>query len=172
MFCPIDDPLDDLTALDGDAEDRHLRLLYRDELRHAAGRNVAVHAHVRAGERHAYRLETTWLPTYEVPAIRGCVAVYLVSVTVSCWNLVRGQPGGLQPVRMPLARPHVGVHGDVAPGGVPEFVPVQQPQVPVFRVTVQRRQVIQRIIDRAEHGEFVLDGRGDGEAGTATPCPC
>ena len=68
VFCPIDDPLDDLAALDGDAEDRHLRLLYRDELRHAVGRNVAVHAHVRAGERHAYRLETTWLPTYEVPA--------------------------------------------------------------------------------------------------------
>ena len=68
MFCPIDDPLDDLAALDGDAEDRQLRLLYRDELRHAVGRNVAVHAHVRAGERHAYRLETTWLPTYEVPA--------------------------------------------------------------------------------------------------------
>ena len=68
VFCPIDDPLDDLAALDGDAEDRHLRLLYRDELRHAVGRNVAAHAHVRAGERHAYRLETTWLPTYEVPA--------------------------------------------------------------------------------------------------------
>ena len=68
VFCPIDDPLDDLAALDGDAEDRQLRLLYRDELRHAVGRNVAVHAHVRAGERHAYRLETTWLPTYEVPA--------------------------------------------------------------------------------------------------------
>jgi len=68
VFCPIDDPLDDLAAPDGDAEDRHLRLLYRDELRHAVGRNVAVHAHVRPGERHAYRLETTWLPAYEVAA--------------------------------------------------------------------------------------------------------
>jgi Helicase conserved C-terminal domain len=68
VFCPIDDPLDDLAAVDGSPEDRHLRLLYRDELRHAIGRNTAVHAHVRPGERHAYRLETTWLPTYEVPA--------------------------------------------------------------------------------------------------------
>jgi len=68
VFCPIDDPLDDLAAADASPEDRHLRLLYRDELRHAVGRNVAVHAHVRLGERHAYRLETTWLPTYEVPA--------------------------------------------------------------------------------------------------------
>ncbi len=56
---PVRYQLDDLAALDGDAEDRQLRLLYRDELRHAVGRNVAVHAHVRVGERHAYRLETT-----------------------------------------------------------------------------------------------------------------
>ncbi|MGH7735368.1 MAG: hypothetical protein ACREOE_17175, partial [Gemmatimonadales bacterium] len=41
VFCPVDDPLDDLAALDGSPEDRHLRLLYRDELRHAIGRNVA-----------------------------------------------------------------------------------------------------------------------------------
>ena len=68
VFCPIDDPLDDHAGLDGSPEDRHLRLLYRDELRHAVGRNVAVHAHVRPGERHAYRLETTWLPAYEVAA--------------------------------------------------------------------------------------------------------
>ena len=68
VFCPIDDPLDDHAGLDGSPEDRHLRLLYRNELRHAVGRNVAVHAHVRPGERHAYRLETTWLPAYEVPA--------------------------------------------------------------------------------------------------------
>ncbi len=68
VFCPIDDPLDDHAGLDGSPEDRHLRLLYRDELRHSVGRNVAVHAHVRPGERHAYRLETTWLPTYEVAA--------------------------------------------------------------------------------------------------------
>ncbi|HUZ52499.1 MAG TPA: DISARM system helicase DrmA [Streptosporangiaceae bacterium] len=68
VFCPIDDPLDDLAALDADPEDRHLRLLYRNTLRHAVGRNVAVHAAVRAGERRAYRLETNWLPTYDVPA--------------------------------------------------------------------------------------------------------
>jgi hypothetical protein len=68
VFCPIDDPLDDVAAVDADPEERHLRLLYRNELRHAIGRNVAVHAHVRRGERHAFRLETTWLPRYEVPA--------------------------------------------------------------------------------------------------------
>ena len=68
VFCPIDDPLDDVVAQDADPEERHLRLLYRDTLRHAVGRNVAVHAFVRAGDRCAYRLETTWLPAYEVPA--------------------------------------------------------------------------------------------------------
>ena len=67
-FCPIDDPLEYLAALAGDPEERHLRLLYRNELRHAVGRNVAAHAHVRDGERKAHRLETTWLPVYDVPA--------------------------------------------------------------------------------------------------------
>jgi Helicase conserved C-terminal domain len=68
VFCAIDDPLEDLAAQDTDPEERHLRLLYRNELRHAVGRNVAAHAYVRDGERRAFRLETTWLPTYDVPA--------------------------------------------------------------------------------------------------------
>jgi hypothetical protein len=69
VFCPIDDPLDDQAAAPyDDVEERQLRLLYRNQLQHTAGRNVAVHAHFRAGERCAYRLETTWLPSYEVPA--------------------------------------------------------------------------------------------------------
>jgi hypothetical protein len=67
-FCPIDDPLEDTAAPDSDPEDRQLRLLYRNQLRHAVGRNVAVHAEIRGGERCAYRLETTWLPAYEVSA--------------------------------------------------------------------------------------------------------
>ena len=71
VFCPIGDPLEDsadAATSGGDAEDRRLRLLYRDQLQHAVGRNVAVHASVRGGERCAFRLETTWLPVYEVPA--------------------------------------------------------------------------------------------------------
>jgi hypothetical protein len=68
VFCPIDDPLEDSAPLDSDPEDRHLRLLYRNQLRHAVGRNVAVHAEARDGERCAHRLETTWLPWYEAPA--------------------------------------------------------------------------------------------------------
>ncbi|MFG3281078.1 DISARM system helicase DrmA [Streptomyces sp. NPDC048111] len=69
VFLPVDDPL---TAGVGkgaaaeDAEERRLRLLYRDSLRHAVGRNVAVQAEVRSGERRAYRIETTWLPEYDV----------------------------------------------------------------------------------------------------------
>jgi hypothetical protein len=65
VFCPIDDP--DETDFYGDAEDKHLRLLYRDALKHAAGRNVATHASVRLGDRKAYKIETEWLPVYEVP---------------------------------------------------------------------------------------------------------
>src|SRR5215470_6308262 len=37
-------------------------------LKFAAGQNVAVHAHTEPAARRAYRLETTWLPTYDVPA--------------------------------------------------------------------------------------------------------
>ncbi|MBT2400387.1 DISARM system helicase DrmA [Streptomyces sp. ISL-100] len=69
VFLPVDDPLTagvGTGAAAEDAEERRLRLLYRDSLRHAIGRNVAVHAAVRRGERRAYRLATTWLPEYDV----------------------------------------------------------------------------------------------------------
>ncbi|MCX4092083.1 DISARM system helicase DrmA [Nocardia sp. alder85J] len=68
IFLPIDDPEDGLKAVEGDLEELHLRLLYRSERRYAAGRNIAVHADVRADERRAHRLTTTWVPTYDVPA--------------------------------------------------------------------------------------------------------
>jgi len=106
VFCPIDDPLEDFAALDRDTEDRHLRLLYRDELQHAVGRNVAVHAHVRAGERHAYRLETTWLPTYEVPATIAPSAEpgsYLAEAELSMDELATMAPGRLAAGLGPLA---------------------------------------------------------------------
>lgn len=68
IFLPINDPLDGVTAPGTDPEEAHLRLLYREQRRYASGRNVAVHAEVRPGERRAHRLVTTWLPAYEVPA--------------------------------------------------------------------------------------------------------
>ncbi|MER7165308.1 DISARM system helicase DrmA [Micromonospora sp. NPDC000207] len=68
VFLPIDDPLDGVKGLSDDQEETHLRLLYRAQRRYAAGRNVAVHPWVRDGERCAYKLFTTWLPTYNVPA--------------------------------------------------------------------------------------------------------
>ncbi|MFE2567079.1 DISARM system helicase DrmA [Streptomyces mirabilis] len=70
IFLPVDDPLDLANRGNApeDSEDRRLRLLYRDSLSHAKGRNVAVHAHVRDGERNAHRLTTTWLPEYDVRA--------------------------------------------------------------------------------------------------------
>jgi hypothetical protein len=67
VFLPIDDALEDLAEADADPEDRHLRLLYRDQLRYAVGRNVAVRAEVRDGERRAHVVRTTWLPTFDVP---------------------------------------------------------------------------------------------------------
>lgn len=58
VFLPIDDPADDLEGVSDDREETHLRLLYRGHRRYAAGRNVAVHPHVREGERRAVKLET------------------------------------------------------------------------------------------------------------------
>lgn len=70
VFLPIDDPLlpGNARRAPEDPEERRLRLLYRDQLRHAVGRNVAVHSEVRKGERRAYELVTTWLPAYDVAA--------------------------------------------------------------------------------------------------------
>ncbi|OBQ53931.1 helicase [Streptomyces sp. H-KF8] len=70
VFLPVDDPLDPGNGSHApeDPEERRLRLLYRDHLSHAKGRNVAVHAHVRDGERNAHRLTTVWLPEYDVRA--------------------------------------------------------------------------------------------------------
>lgn len=67
VFHPIDDPVDSSESTE-DGEEAHLRLLYRNQLQYAAGHNVAVHPHIEPGARRAHRLETTWLPTYNVPA--------------------------------------------------------------------------------------------------------
>ena len=68
IFSPLSDPVEDASVLAGqDFEDRHLALLFRNSLEHASGRNVAVTAEVRPGERKAWKLTTTWLPTYDVP---------------------------------------------------------------------------------------------------------
>lgn len=68
VFHPIDDPLVDDQPVH-DAEEAHLRLLYRNQLQYATGHNVAVHPHVPdPARRRANKLETTWLPTHNVPA--------------------------------------------------------------------------------------------------------
>ncbi|MUL42055.1 helicase [Streptomonospora sp. PA3] len=77
VFLPVDDPLDPDSAASTDSgapegavssEELHLRLLYRDRLSYAQGRNVAVREDADPELRRARRLETTWLPSYEVPA--------------------------------------------------------------------------------------------------------
>jgi hypothetical protein len=68
VFLPVDDPLADREPPTSDDEELHLRLLYRHQLSHATGRNVAVHTDRRDGDRRAWRLTTTWLPTHDVPA--------------------------------------------------------------------------------------------------------
>jgi hypothetical protein len=67
-FLAVDDPLDDVEEHTTDDEEQHLRLLYRHQLSHANGRNVAVAVDRCDGERRAWRLTTDWLPTHDVPA--------------------------------------------------------------------------------------------------------
>ncbi len=105
VFQSIDDPLDAVEAPGADAEDQHLRLLYRDRLRHAIGHNVAVHAEVRGSERDAWRLATTWLPTYDVPATTaatGRLAALETSMDALA-ALADGDPAHLSAALAPLA---------------------------------------------------------------------
>jgi hypothetical protein len=74
VFEAIGDPLVRGIAPGLDGEEAHLELLYRDTLRHAFGHNVAVHAAVRTGERSAWELSTTWLPSHDVPQVQARTA--------------------------------------------------------------------------------------------------
>ncbi|WP_406088483.1 DISARM system helicase DrmA [Kitasatospora purpeofusca] len=104
IFCPVDDPLDDLEAHSEDPEEQHLRLLYRNELRHANGRNVAVHADLHPGERHAYQLETRWLPVYNVAAtIAPNDSPQLAGLNLSMDDLALLPPADLAAALQPLA---------------------------------------------------------------------
>ncbi|GAA0909943.1 DISARM system helicase DrmA [Virgisporangium aurantiacum] len=104
-FQPIDDPADDLAAVGGDLEEAHLRLLYRKQRRYAAGRNVAVHADVHDGQRCAHRLETTWLPTFNVPATVAPSGekTPLADVELSMDALATAEPATLRTKLLPLA---------------------------------------------------------------------
>ncbi|MFC6083739.1 DISARM system helicase DrmA [Sphaerisporangium aureirubrum] len=105
VFLPIDDPLDGDAALEEDLEDTHLRLLYRDERRYAAGRNVAVHPNVPDGQRRASELCTTWLPVHDVPATVAPVGegTPLAGVELSMDALATDPPDELAAGLMPLA---------------------------------------------------------------------
>ncbi|ACV76885.1 DISARM system helicase DrmA [Nakamurella multipartita] len=68
----IFEPIGDVEAgapVSDDPEEQHLALLFRNQLRHASGHNVAVHVDRRPGERTAHRLSTTWLPSHDVPQV-------------------------------------------------------------------------------------------------------
>jgi len=125
VFCPIDDPLEDMAALDANPEDRQLRLLYRNELRHSVGRNVAVHPHVRPGERRAHRLETVWLPSYDVPATIAPDAEpgsHLAGVELSMDALATAEAPQLAAGLAPLAAGYEAwlSEQEAAIGGLPE----------------------------------------------------
>ena len=89
-----------------DFEDCHLALLYRDSLEYASGRNVAVSAEVRPGERRAWKLETTWLPSYDIPqtvAPRVEETPLLAGLELDMEKLANLAPAELSRALLPLA---------------------------------------------------------------------
>ena len=69
IFLPLEDPLADPPRDRElmDAEDLRLRLLYRNKLRYAVGRNVAARAEADPKRRRAHLLRTEWIPVTDVP---------------------------------------------------------------------------------------------------------
>ncbi|WP_329425040.1 DISARM system helicase DrmA [Streptomyces sp. NBC_01268] len=111
VFLPISDPLDeasqdeDTWGLD-DPEEQHLTLLYRDRLKHAAGRNVAVDVVQGDGSRRARALTTTWLPAHDVPATiapSGGQTTHLNGLELSMDELAQLPPAALREALAPLA---------------------------------------------------------------------
>ena len=108
VFLPLSDPVEDPSVLGGkDFEDRQLELLFRDCLEHASGRNVAVAAQVREGDRRAWRLATTWLPSFDVPqtvAPRVEDTPLLAGLELGMDRLASLGPADLARALLPLAR--------------------------------------------------------------------
>ncbi|MGH4026250.1 MAG: DISARM system helicase DrmA [Pseudonocardiaceae bacterium] len=111
VFLPVDDPLDDIDPAREDAEvpnnteELHLRLLYRNRLKFATGHNVAVHAHDSPAKRHAHKLETIWLPHYDVPATIAPVGdgTLLAGAELSMDDLAKADTDSLRTGLSPLA---------------------------------------------------------------------
>ncbi|MBB4931105.1 hypothetical protein F4561_001925 [Lipingzhangella halophila] len=113
VFVPIDDPLDPDTAPPGGAdsegteraEELHLRLLYSDRLSYAQGRNIAVHEHADHELRRARKLETTWLPHYDVPATTAPMGegTRLAGTELRMDTLATAEPDELRRGLSPLA---------------------------------------------------------------------
>ncbi|HEX5493431.1 MAG TPA: DISARM system helicase DrmA [Mycobacteriales bacterium] len=125
IFLPTGDPADEMTGPTGgpaggpdgvnpaadphraavaadDLEDVHLRLLYRHARRYASGRNVAVHPSVRDGDRRAHRLDTTWLPTHDVPITLAPTGAGMAGIQLSMDALADSGPDDLRAGLEPL----------------------------------------------------------------------
>ncbi|MFI0978905.1 DISARM system helicase DrmA [Streptomyces sp. NPDC021093] len=111
VFLPISDPLEEAGAeVDAfgavDPEEQHLDLLYRNQLKHAAGRNVAVDVTIDEGQRRARSLTTTWLPVHDVPATiapSGGENTALAGLELSMDVLATADPAQLASALAPLA---------------------------------------------------------------------
>ncbi|WP_051392741.1 DISARM system helicase DrmA [Glycomyces arizonensis] len=106
IFLPFDDPLTDELPDAGaeDGEEMRLRLLYRNKLEFATGRNVAAKAEVAEGERRAHLLRTEWIPVTDVPGTSAPTASpHLAGLELSMAALAEADTAALRAGLAPLA---------------------------------------------------------------------
>jgi hypothetical protein len=107
IFLPVGDVVDGKPSYAPDAEERHLQLLYREARRYAAGHNIAVHPEFRSGEQAAWRLSTTWLPTYEVPQVQATGALAGLQTSMDALAELSADPAALATALRPLATGYI-----------------------------------------------------------------
>ncbi len=108
VFLPFDDPLTDEVPDPSiaDGEEMRLRLLYRNKLEFAHGRNVAVKAEVAEGRRRAHLLRTEWVPVTDVPGTSAPApeqSPHLAGLELSMAALAEADPAALRAGLSPLA---------------------------------------------------------------------
>jgi hypothetical protein len=83
-------------------------------------------------------------------------------------NIVRRDPGGLEPVGTPLPLADLRLDCDVTSRRVPSLMPVQQPEVGVFEIGLSRLEIIERVVDRQEDRDLAVVRR-NAEVGLEQP---
>jgi Helicase conserved C-terminal domain len=147
IFLGHNDPELSDTVSENDDELRHLALLHRSKRQYSSGRQCAVDAFVRDGERRAWKLSTTCFPSAEVPLV---VPGHVPGLVLDMTKLGSPELGGEELVR--ALRPLV--------TGYQKWLNTQQEQLAdaeVARYAPAGEHAIQRARDVAGRLERAID---------------